>query len=118
MRQVFGGDADAAVLDADGDRFVVAGDVYDHFPVRCVFDGVFDQVGDNFAEVVGVDVSVVGWLDGGGGVRAEGADEALFGGTWCQAFKNLANKGGDIDNPWLVLEASVFGAADIKQVLE
>ena len=118
MRQVFGGDADAAVLDADGDRFVVAGDVYSHFPVGCVLDGVFDQVGDNFAEVIGVDVGVVGWLDSGGGVRAEGADEAFFGGTRCQALKNLADEGGDIDNPWLILEAAVLGAADIKQVLE
>ena len=118
MRQVFGGDADAAILDADGDRFVVAGDVYDHFPVGCVFDGVFNQVGDNFAEVIGVDVSVVGWLDSGGGVRAEGTDKALFGGTRCQAFKDFADKGGDIDNPWLIFEAAVLGAANVKQVLK
>jgi len=114
VRQVFGGDADAAILDADGDCFVITSDIYNHFPVGRVFDGVFDQVRNNFAEVIGVDVGVVGWLDGGSGVRAEGADEAFFGGTWCQALKNLADEGGDIDNLWLVLEASVFGAADVK----
>ena len=105
-------------MDADGDRFVVTGDVYDHFPVGCVFDSIFDQVGDNFAEVIGVDVGVVGWLNGGSGVWAEGADEAFFGGTRCQALKNLADKGGDIDNLWLILEAAVFGAANVEQVLE
>ena len=118
MWHIFGGDADAAVLDADGDRFVVAGDVYDYFPVGRVLDGVFDQVRNNFAEVVGIDVGVVGWLDSGGGVRTEGADEAFFGGTWCQALKNLADKGGDIDDLRLILEAAIFGAADVEQILE
>ena len=118
MRYIFGGDADTAVLDADGDRFVIASDVYDYFPIGRVLDGVFDQVRNNFAEVIGIDVGVVGWLNSGGGVRTEGTDEAFFSGTRRQALKNLADKGGDIDNLRLVLEAAVFGAADIKQVLE
>ena len=118
MWQVFGGDADTTVLDADGDRFVIASDVYDHFPVGRVLDGVFDQVRNNFAEMIGVNVSVVGWLDSGGGVRTEGADEAFFGSTRCQALKDFADEGSDIDNLWLILEAAVFGAADIEQVLE
>ena len=68
--------------------------------------------------MVGIDVGVVCWLDSGGGVWTEGADEALFGGAWRQALKNLADEGGDIDNLRFVLEAAVFGAADVKQVLE
>ena len=118
MRYIFGGDADTAVLDADGDRFVIASDVHDYFPIGCVLDSIFDQVRNNFAEVIGIDVGVVGWLNSGSGVWTEGADEALFGGAWRQALKNLADKGGDIDDLWLILEAAVLSAADIKQVLE
>ena len=105
-------------MDADGDRFVIASDVHDYFPIRRVLDGVFDQVRNNFAEVIGVNVGVVCWLDSGGGIRTEGADEAFFGGAWRQALKNLANESSDIDNLWLVLEAAIFGAADVEQVLE
>ena len=62
MRDILFRDANSAVFDADGNLFFIASYINDDLAVRRIFDGVFDQVADNFAEVVGIDIGVKNWL--------------------------------------------------------
>ena len=62
MRDILLRDANSAVFDADGNLFFIASYINDNLAVRRILDGVFDQVANNLAEVIGINIGVKNWL--------------------------------------------------------
>ena len=124
MRLVLAWDADTGVCDADNNMRLIASDIDNHLTLECIFDGVFDEVLDNFTEMTIVDVGLK--------YRIETLDRVLDGtlirdwlvkntkplilGFWRKTFHDIMDKRYDIDDFWIVLETRVVCLADVEQV--
>ncbi|MNT05100.1 hypothetical protein D3C86_1583220 [compost metagenome] len=63
MRNVFGWNTDTAIIDANDNMFCVTADVDRHISLRRVLDSIFDQVRDDFSEVVVIEIGVEYWRE-------------------------------------------------------
>jgi hypothetical protein len=74
MRYIFRGNAAAGIFDLDLGDIAVSGQADIDISLHGVFDGVIDDVLENFPDAVGVDIGVIQRPDSFAGGRRVGAD--------------------------------------------
>lgn len=117
MRQIFRRDAYAGILDTYLDVLVIACDIDRDAAVRCVLDSVFDQVRDDFAQVVIIDIGVIDWVEAAVGlvlgiffgIGFVEKDQAFRLGLWPQALDDLLYERYNLDHLGIVREPAVIG---------
>ena len=58
MRNILGGNANATIFYAYGNLLIVAGNIDDNFARRRVFNGIFNQIANNFPKMVRVNIGI------------------------------------------------------------
>src|SRR5690606_1359926 len=128
---VLGRDAGAGVADKDLDDVVVAGKADGYLALLGVLNSVIKEVGDDFADAVGVDIHIVkrahdldarrlpaGGVDGATATDDKLAVEPLLGGTELEILRELLQERTHLDNRRVVGEPPIFGLGAGEQVLE
>ena len=130
MRHVGGRDARPRIFDVTLRDFVIAGEADGDFALGSVLDGIIEQIGDDFAQAVGIYVDIIkrsngfftaGVLAGVDGVA--GADHELHGeaflfGRESEVGGQFLEETAEFDNGGMAGQAAVFGFGAGQEVLE
>ena len=123
MRNIFGGNANTAVFYAYGNLLIVAGNIDDNFARRRVFDGIFNQIANNFPKMVRINIGIKNRLQRllftfANDVWHKDVIELLFASFCRQTIKNILQKFVYVDDLRVVFHSPIFYLADIKEILE
>ena len=123
MRNILGGNANTAVFYAYGNLLIVASNIDDNFARRRVFDGIFNQVANDFSKMVRINIGIENRLQRLlltliNYVWHKDVIELLFISFCRQTIKNILQKFVYVDDFRVVFHSPIFYLADIKEILE